>query len=125
MNIAEILGGYHQKVSPIREVGVSKALVWARAENGTILVPFPLDSGVWTEQVSVIVKEVMRDNAWGQQKPKFELWVTGTMSPLAKKNLEERGVALNEEVYKRIDFVDYVTYKTRTVQPVREQTEKN
>jgi len=125
MNIAEILGGYHQKISPIKHVGVSKAIVWARAENGTILAPFPLDYGVWTEQVSVLVKEMVAENTQGQQKPKFELWVTGTMSPLAKKNLEQQGISLSEEVYKRIDFVDYVTYKTRTVQPISGQAEKN
>lgn len=122
MNIAEILGGYHQKVSPIRHVGVAKAIVWARAENGTILAPFPLDYGVWTEQVSVLVKEMIAENTRAQEKQKFELWVTGTMSPLAKKNLEERGVAVNEEVYKRIDFVDYVTFKSK---PVSGNPEKN
>jgi len=117
MNIAEILGGYHQKVSPIRQVGVAKAIVWARDENGTILAPFPLDYGVWTEQVSVLVREMIAENTRENEKQKFELWVTGTMSPLAKKNLEARGVTVNEEVYKRIDLVDYVTFKSKPVSP--------
>jgi hypothetical protein len=36
----------------------------------------------------------------------FELWVTGTLSPLAKKQLVARGYAVAEQVGPRLDVID-------------------
>lgn len=110
MNIAETLGGYHQKISPIKHLSVTKPLVSARAENGAVIVPFPLDYGVWTEQVSALVHKTVTENRKHEGKPKFELWVTGKMSPLAKQNLDMNGITVYEEIHKRMDFIDYALF---------------
>ncbi len=40
------------------------------------------------------------------ENTKFELWVAGAMSPLAKKNLEAAGVVITEHVSSKVGFVD-------------------
>jgi hypothetical protein len=36
----------------------------------------------------------------------FDVWLTGTVSPLARQQLTERGMSVTEEVYKRVEIVD-------------------
>jgi hypothetical protein len=36
----------------------------------------------------------------------FEVWLTGTVSPLARQQLTKRGMTVTEEVYKRVEIVD-------------------
>jgi hypothetical protein len=107
-NMAETMRGYNEKVSPIGEVDVVFGLVFAKAENGTVLIPFPLDHGVWTEQADFVIRNglIRYRESKGVSGAKFEMWVTGTLSPLAKKRLEGLGVKPVEDVDKRIEFVD-------------------
>jgi hypothetical protein len=83
-------------------------LVLARSKKDTVLIPFPLDYGIWTEKDEKLVTNIINTNK-NELGPdvKFDLWVTGTVSPLARKNLEERGVKVAEKVYERTDFVDF------------------
>jgi len=39
-------------------------------------------------------------------KAQFELWMTGTASPLAKKGVEALGIGLTEYADKKLEFVD-------------------
>ena len=39
-------------------------------------------------------------------KGKFDLWLTGMASPLAKQRLGERGMTVTEEVGKRVEIID-------------------
>lgn len=106
-NVAETIRGYHETVSPIKEIMMNSNIVLAKSKEDTVLIPFPLDYGIWREEteklfthfIETYKKEIGPD-------VKFDLWVTGTVSPLARKNLEELGVQVAEKVYERIDFVD-------------------
>jgi len=45
--------------------------------------------------------------AAGKQWPAgFDLWVTGTVSPLPRKNLEVLGIKVTERVDQKIEFAD-------------------
>jgi hypothetical protein len=55
-NMAEILAAYQQTVSPIQEIA-PPGIILARAANGTVLIPFPLDYGVWTVRAEGVVKK--------------------------------------------------------------------
>ena len=59
MNIAETMKGYQSKGSPIREISVYGPLVFAKAANGVVLIPLPLDHGIWTERASQRVPMAM------------------------------------------------------------------
>jgi hypothetical protein len=105
-NMAEILAAYQQTVSPIREI-TPPGIILARAANGTVLIPFPLDYGVWTMRAERVVKNTLA----GYKKPggtpaEFEFWVTGEVSPLARSRLEAQGIKVVEHVNRRIGMVD-------------------
>jgi hypothetical protein len=107
-NIIETIRGYHETVSPIKEIMMNSNMVLARSKEDTILIPFPLDYGIWTENDEKLFTNIINTNK-EELGPdvKFDIWITGTGSPLALKTLEERGVKVAEKVYERTDFVDF------------------
>jgi hypothetical protein len=106
MNIAETMRGYNEKVSPIRDIIVNSGLVLASAENNSVLIPLPLDYGVWTERADKILNNITKTYNAPKGKAYFELWVTGTVSPLAKQSLEKVGIKVTENIVEKIDFMD-------------------
>jgi hypothetical protein len=106
MHIAETLAGYQQKVAPIQELRVFGPLVFAKASNGVVMVPLPLDQGFWTERASRRVPDAITAYKAGNPgAKKFEFWVTGTVSKLAREELAKLGVQVVEKVDKRIEYV--------------------
>jgi hypothetical protein len=106
MNMAETLGGYHEKVSPLLHLAVHDNLILAVAKNGSAVIPFPLDYGIWTERPKLVYNNLISTYKAPGFKGKFEFWVTGRLSPTARKQLEERKVLVEEQVYKRLEFMD-------------------
>src|SRR5208283_5078634 len=98
MNIAETMRGYHESVSPIKEIIVNSGLVIVETGNNRALILFPLDYGVWTESIDTILKNILATFKSPAEKTQFELWVSGTMSPLMKKNLDLLGIKVTEKV---------------------------
>jgi hypothetical protein len=105
-NMAEILAAYQQTVSPIQEI-TAPGIILARAANGTVLIPFPLDYGVWTVKAEGVVKKTLASYKTSSRTPaKFEFWVTGTVSPLARRQLGAQGIKVVEKVDRRIGMMD-------------------
>jgi hypothetical protein len=104
--MAETLHGYHETVSPIRQITVKAPAVLAQAANGSVLVPYPLDYGVWTQKADESSSCLLASYKGAKGPGTFELWVTGTLSPLARQQLTGRGVKVVENVDARIDFLD-------------------
>ena len=72
-------------------------------------IPFPVDHFFWTEQADEFVRNSIRtQKSSGKPWPTggVDLWVTGTASPLAKKNLEELGIKVTERVDQKIEFAE-------------------
>ena len=107
-NMAETLRGYNETVSPITGIDVVPVLVFAKAKNGSVLIPLPLDHGVWTQRADVVIRSALAryKEAKGNSPATFELWVTGTLSPLAKRSLQALGINPVENVDERIEFVN-------------------
>jgi hypothetical protein len=106
MNIAETLRSYQSKVAAIREISVYGPLVFAKAANGVVLIPLPLDHGIYTERASQRVPMAM--GAYKAANPgskKFEAWVTGTVSKLAKEEMAKLGIQVIEKVDKRVEYL--------------------
>jgi len=105
-NMAELLAAYQQTVSPIQEI-TAPGIILARAANGMVFIPFPLDYGVWTVRAERVVKNTLAGYKTGSRgQAEFELWVTGTVSPLARKQLEAQGIKVTEHVDRRIGMMD-------------------
>jgi len=104
--IAATMLGYHVTVSPILEIRVIGGIVVARAKNESGLIPFPLDHGVWTEQTARILENLSeRYRALGLSG-KLELWVTGTLSPMARQEIKKLGIVVSENVVKKKGFME-------------------
>lgn len=105
MQMAEMLKGYHEKVSQLKEISMNSGLVTASAANNAVLIPFPLDYGVWTERTETILKNIV-SSAPSSGERHFEVWVTGMFSPLARKNMEDMGIKVAEQAGKKMEFID-------------------
>lgn len=110
MHVAEILKGYHQKVAPVREIMVVPPMVFARAANNTVVIPLPVDYGMWTERAGQMLPALLERYRNRNYDPagvnRFEMWVTGTLTPMAKQQLSKFGVRVVENVGTRIECVD-------------------
>ena len=106
-NMIQILRGYHETVSPITDIQrVAGRVTVARAKNGNAVLPLPLDHLVWTDGADRRAQEVKSKYRPAGFKGKFDVWVTGTASPLARQRLAARGMTVVEEVGKRVEIVD-------------------
>ena len=106
MNIAQTMRGYHGTVSRIKEISILRGLTLARAESGAALVAFPLDHGVWSERAAQIVTHLQDNYRHAKFNGTFDLWVTGTLSSLARQQLTLLGFQVTENVDTRIEILD-------------------
>ena len=107
--MAETMRGYNESVSPITDITVAFGLVFAKAKNGSILIPVPVDYAIWSEHSAGIITNAIKSykQVTGSQPiGKLELWITGTATPLAKQELEKLGVGVVENISTRIDFMN-------------------
>ncbi len=105
-NMAEILHVYNQKVSPITDLSKVSFLLVARARNGTTMIPAPIDQGMWREPIDRVSQELVAQHPSSGSNGKIEIWVGGTVSPLARLQLKERGIKVTENVDMQITFMD-------------------
>jgi hypothetical protein len=105
-NMAQIMRGYHETVAPLAEMQKVGRLVIAHAKNGKALVALPIDHLLWTSAVDRRSQELKASYKAPGFTGQFDVWVMGTVSPLARQHLTERGISITEEVYKRVEMVD-------------------
>ena len=106
VNMAQILRGYHETVGPITGITMVGALTVAQTKSGVAIIPFALDYGVWTanaDRLSQNMKATYKDPGFNGN---FEFWVTGTLSPVGKQELEARGYKVVEQAGSRFDILD-------------------
>jgi hypothetical protein len=106
VNMAQILRGYHEKQSPITGITMVGPLTLAQTKAGAAVIPFALDYGVWTANADKLSQGLTTSYRAPGFNGNFELWVTGTLSPTGKRELEARGFTVVEQVGKRIDITD-------------------
>lgn len=104
--ISETMRGYHDSVSPLIDIAIVGGMVVAQTHAGNVLVPFPLDHGVWSEKASRIIGNVKQYYQSRGFRGEFDMWLTGTVSPLALSNLERLGFKVTENIDERIGFID-------------------
>jgi len=102
-DMAETLRNYHQSVGQIKTIKVFETFVLAETISGKSIIPFPLDHGVWTRRAQKIFDTLISENP--KYKGKFELWVTGTLSDRAKKELSARKIKVMEDIDKKYEYI--------------------
>ena len=103
---AQILRGYHQSVSPLTEIRQVAGVLMAQSQSGTVVIPFPLDYGVWRERGDRLSDEIKATYAAPGFNGNFDLWVTGTVSPQAKQGYAQKSITVVEQVNQRIEILD-------------------
>jgi hypothetical protein len=107
-HLAQTLRGYHHRVSPIETLRLSTPFLVARAENGNLVVPFPLDYGVWSQRAETALAPIVarhREEA-AAGGGRLEFWTTGSVSPKAREKLAERGMWVIDHIDTRMHFLD-------------------
>ena len=81
-------------------------LTVARTKAGAAMIPFALDHGVWTANADKLSRALRENYRAPGSNGSFELWVSGTVSAKAKRELQARGFTAVEQVGGRIEVVD-------------------
>ncbi len=103
-NVAEILSGYHRKVSPIAEVQVMLGVSIAQAKNGEAVMAFAWDHGVYEKAVGPRMDYFSKNFHPAGFKGGLDVWTTGTISPKLREKAASHGFRVTEEVDKKVGF---------------------
>jgi hypothetical protein len=84
-----MLANYHQTRTPLTRI-IARGTVIGRDRAGMIVVPAEVDYVSWTARTSYFA------NRPDLKSAKRSVWLSGQMSPLAKKNFETLGWVVKE-----------------------------
>jgi len=85
----DMLANYHRTQTPLTSI-VAKGTIFGRDRAGVLIVPVEVDYVVWTTRAAYFAN---RPDLAAQKRA---IWLSGKMSPLAKKNFESLGWRINE-----------------------------
>ena len=98
--MVQLLRGYHQTVSPLTSIAAFNRITVAQTKAGKALVALPVDHIPWTQRVDQVTKTIK------SQAGKVDLWLTGTTSPAARRELEARGFSIVEQAHTKVEVLD-------------------
>jgi hypothetical protein len=101
--IAELLSEYHANVSPIKKIviGPTRGLPMAVTKDNKLIMALLADYGVWSRPAAEWIRELAKANHRVDPNRKIELWITGTLSILAKGEIESLGISVKEKAFDR------------------------
>jgi hypothetical protein len=89
---AQMYAGYNKSVTPLeRFISLGTLFAVSRSVSGALVVNLPLDYLVWTEpmaQMLTLANQMVNELPGIKEK---QVWLTGTLSPRARKEIESRG----------------------------------
>ncbi|MEN6438270.1 MAG: hypothetical protein ABFD97_06785 [Syntrophobacter sp.] len=105
VHIAEMMRGYNMKVAPIDEVSVYGPIVFAKATNGVVMIPLPIDHAIWTERASQRVPDAFISfKGMHPGLKNYELWYTGTASKVVQERSRKLGIKTVENATSKFEF---------------------
>ncbi|GJL77837.1 MAG: hypothetical protein NPINA01_08260 [Nitrospinaceae bacterium] len=102
--IAELLAEYNENISPIKEfvIGPTRGLPMAVTQDNKLVMALLVDYGVWSRPAAEWIQELAEANHRVDPNRKIELWITGTLSTLAKGEIEALGIAVTENAFAQL-----------------------
>ena len=100
--IAEMLYGYHTQVGPISEIIPLRRIAVGYTADQAVVIALPTDYIYWTERTSLGLGAVTQLQSTERTVKRTELWLTGRLTPRARKEIEETGVIVNERIGERL-----------------------
>jgi len=99
---AEMYAGYHKAVAPIETFIALGEFAAARTTKNEVVFNIPMDHLVWTEDMARLVTAADKRVTQLTRPANKQLWITGTMSARARKEIESRGWRVNERAEARL-----------------------
>ena len=96
---AELIAGYHTNVAPITRIVESRQFPFIQTKEGKVIDIFPIDHLAWIRSMADTVDlsaDMALEGISGVTGK--ELWFEGTVSAMARKNIEARGWTVKEKV---------------------------
>jgi hypothetical protein len=106
VEMAQMLRGYHQTAAKLTALAPLRRLVVAQTQAGQACIALPLDRLIWTDRADQVSNALKTTYQGPGFNGKFDVWLTGTLSPRARQELQGRGFTTTEEVGKRIGIVN-------------------
>ena len=100
--IAEMMHGYHTEVGPISEIIPVRLAVVGYTADQKIVATLPLDHLYWTERAALGLNAITRLESADRPVKRVELWITGRITPKAKRELEAKGLVVKEQTGERL-----------------------
>ena len=99
--MAELLSGYHETVSPIKKIviGPTRGLPLAVTKDNKLIMALLVDYGVWSRPVAEWINELVEANRRVDPNREIELWITGTLSTIAKGEIESLDISVTEKAF--------------------------
>jgi hypothetical protein len=91
-----LLHGYHTHVKPLKEIIPVRKMAVGYTSDQTIVTTIPLDLLHWIELTDRGSEALVKLDLSGRPVKKTELWVTGTLTARAMKELKGRGLVIKE-----------------------------
>jgi uncharacterized lipoprotein YbaY len=104
--IIEILAGYHRSISPIIEFSIHKGIPVGYAENGALVMGFPVDIGRWTAFTEYLFQDFGKKPSDAEKVIARELWVLGELTPRARWELGKLGIHVTENADSKVWMMD-------------------
>lgn len=96
--IAEMLYGYHTQVGRISEIIPVRRVAVGYTEDQAIVIVLPTDYIYWTRRVALGLQAITWVQSGERPVKRTELWVTGRLTPRAKKEIEANGLIVKEQI---------------------------
>jgi hypothetical protein len=95
--MAELMRSYADHAGGLVRMERMAGGVAARAPDGTLLVPVCADHALWTRGMAKFAEALARQAAGGADAVKARLLFSGTVSPLAREQIERLGMSVAED----------------------------
>ena len=93
VKIVSVFGNYNQLVKPLHRLEVRRGLAVAVSENGSVILPLALDYLHWSPELT---ESLLSEEMAGATR---ELWISGTASSIAKRQLALKNWELRENCF--------------------------
>jgi hypothetical protein len=91
----------HERESPVTRLASNGRFVQGYLEDGRRVTPVEVDHLIWTRPTARLADAGAAPDPSAPDLRR-ELWLTGTASPLARRELEARGITVVENAFARL-----------------------
>jgi hypothetical protein len=99
---AEMYAGYHKAIAPVETFIALGEFAAVRTTKNEVVFNVPLDHLVWTQDMAKLLTAADARVTQLTRPVNKQLWVAGTVSVRAKKEIESRGWQVNERSEERL-----------------------